>query len=532
MYMSLQADLIQVIQDLSFCRDQDSIVGVLRGAARRLTHADGITVVLRDGEYCHYVDEDAVGPLWKGRRFPLDTCISGWCMLHKQSAIIADIYADPRIPQDAYRPTFVKSLAMVPIRKENPVGAIGAYWKENRTASDEEILILESLGNSASMAFWNVQLIAMLNNASARKDEFISMLGHELRNPLAVIRTASELISRTGGANVTGHADTINRQLRHLCRVVDDLLDISRLSSGKITLKKGAVDLSTIVRQCISDRRALYADRAASVLTSGLDQELLVEGDQTRLTQIFENIIDNALKFTSADGIVSVEANAADGSVRIVVKDNGEGIEGSILAHLFETFTQADRSLARTRGGLGLGLSLVKGLVDLHGGSIEIESAGKGMGTAVTIVIPIGQLSKEKAPQESGQITAGSGVRGKVLVIEDNRDMAEGLRDMLEFAGFETTVVHNGAAGVAAANEFMPHVVVCDLGLPIMDGFAVAEALRKNDAFRNTKLIAVTGYGSEEDHNRAIENGFDKHFVKPFEAAELLAEVKTGIPPK
>ena len=528
--MSLQADLIHVIQDLSFCRDHDSIIDVLRNATRRLTGADGITVVLRDVDHCHYVDEDAIGPLWKGRRFPMSTCISGWCMLNKAAAVIPDIYEDPRIPHDAYRPTFVKSLAMVPIRKDDPIGAIGAYWKDVRMPTDEQLMVLESLGNSTSVAFSNVHHITLLNRSNARKDEFISMLGHELRNPLAVIRTANELLSRTGGPAVAKPSEIIDRQLRHLSRVVDDLLDIARISNGKIELKKQPVDLAKVLRQCISDRAGVYGEAGANVLTNGLEKEFLVEGDPTRLTQIFGNIIDNALKFTPTKGVVSVDLASRGGEAVIVVKDNGEGIEGTMLSNLFDAFTQADRSLARTKGGLGLGLAVVKGLTTLHGGSVEVQSDGKGFGASFTVKLPHAAVTAIHTADTPPKQSKNTGIRGRVLVIEDNRDMADGIRDMLEFAGFETAVVHNGAAGVAAANEFRPNVIVCDLGLPVMDGFAVAEALRANEAFKNTKLIAVTGYGSDDDRHRAIQNGFDKHFVKPFEAAELLAEVQTGIP--
>ncbi len=524
--MHQQHDLINVIQALSTCRDLDSIVAVLRGAARRLTGADGITVVLRDGDNCHYAEEDAVGPLWKGRRFPMKTCISGWCMLNAEAAVIEDIYDDPRIPHDAYRPTFVKSLAMVPIRKEEPIGAIGAYWKDNHLATEDELAVLEALGGSASTAFANVQLIAMLNDANRRKDEFISMLGHELRNPLAPIRNALQLIQRSPGKAPAEVCEMMERQIRHLVRIVDDLLDASRVANGQIVLKSETVDLGRLLRECLADRQTQFKKAGLILDTSGLDGQECVVGDPTRLTQIFANIIDNSIKFTPAGGRVAVALSCDDGYVKISIADNGEGIDGKLLSQLFETFAQADRSLARTKGGLGLGLSIVRGLTVLHGGSVEVQSKGTGQGATFTVTLP---LAAEKQAAADAARTVKTNGTGKVLVIEDNRDAAETLRALLQIAGFDAAIALDGPEGIAAAEKILPDAIVCDLGLPGMDGYAVAEALRTKAALKHAKLIAVTGYGREEDKEKTAKHGFHFHLVKPVEPDELIETIRSAI---
>lgn len=259
--MTLQAELIRVVQRLSFCRDMEGVMAVLRGCARELTGADGVTIVLRDGDLCHYVEENAIEPLWKGRRFPLETCISGWCMLHRQQTVVPDIYADSRIPHEAYRPTFVKSLAMTPIRQEDPIGAIGAYWAALHPASAEELETLQALGDSAAMAIANVQMIQTLQEANRRKDEFLTMLAHELRSPLAPIRNGLHVLRlHAHGDEDSPAARTralMDRQIQILSRIIDDLLDAARISKGQVTLRRERIDLASLVRQSVEDRREL-----------------------------------------------------------------------------------------------------------------------------------------------------------------------------------------------------------------------------------------------------------------------------------
>lgn len=525
--MSRQTDLIRVVQRLSLCRDLDAVMTTLREAARDLTSADGVTVVLRDGDLCHYAAENAIAPLWKGRRFPMSTCISGWCMLNRQQVVITDIYADARIPHDAYRPTFVKSLAMTPIRSENPLGAIGAYWATHHRATIEELQILQALGDSASVALDNIQLIQRLSDANQRKDEFLSILAHELRNPLAPMLTGLHLMNMADGdgeQHQRAH-DMMQRQVQHMAHMVDDLLDVARLTRGQITLRRERMDLARLVSQCAEDHRGLF-ERARTPLTIQVPHTpVWVNGDSTRLNQVVVNLLDNAAKFTPAGGEVHVRltSDAGTGEATLTVSDTGIGIDASVLPRLFDTFAQADASLDRSRGGLGLGLSVAKGLLDLHGGRIEAQSAGSGAGSVFTVRLPLAGEPPALRDRRAPPSRIDRAVR--VLVVEDNRDAADSLQMLLEAHGYEVFVAFTGPDGVEAARTLRPHIVLCDIGLPGLDGFQVAGILRADPATARITLIAVTGYGQDTDRQRSAAAGFDLHLVKPVDPRRLLNEL-------
>ena len=517
--MTFHSEFIRAVQQLSCCRDLESVMVVLREIARNLTGADGVTVVLRDGDLCYYAEENAMAPLWKGHRFPMKSCISGWCMLHREQVVISDIYADPRIPYEAYRPTFVKSLAMVPIRSDDPIGAIGAYWADYHQASDKELEIMQAIGDSASVAMANVQLIESLMEANRRKDRFLAMLAHELRNPLAPIRNALHILRLHPDEAVTTERaqQMMERQVRHLAQIVDDLLDVSRITQGKITLHQERLDLTRLIRQSAEDRRGLL-NTAGLRLDMQLPQmPVWVKGDSTRLAQVLGNVLDNAKKFTPNGGTVTIclTVDTQEQQAVIVVRDTGIGIEVDILPHIFETFAQADRSLDRSRGGLGLGLAVAKGLLELHNGTIEATSEGSGCGTQVTI-----RLACESELSANTEPTLTK-THIRILVVEDNRDAAESLRILLELCGYEVTVAFTGLEGVKAAETLRPDIVLCDIGLPEMDGFDVARTLRRNPETAVARLIAVTGYAAQEDRQRSLAAGFDVHLVKPVDPAVL-----------
>jgi signal transduction histidine kinase len=522
----IQSQLIRAVQQLAFCRDEAGIMRVLRDAARGLIGCDGITVVLRDGEFCHYVEEDAVAPLWKGRRFPLTSCVSGWCMLNKQRVAIPDVYADPRVPVEAYRPTFVKSLAMVPIRGEEPIGAIGAYWAQHHEPSESELGTIQALADSAAMAVLNISTTRALEEANRRKDQFLSMLAHELRNPIAPIRNALYLLRARGLEPETLHwaREVMERQTTLLTRMVDELLDASRLMHGKITLHPTRLDLAALVRQNVEDSRGVLESAGLRVQVETPDQPVWIKGDAVRLAQVLGNLLDNARKFTpGGEVVVRLEQHAASSHAVLTVRDSGMGIERDLLPSVFEAFAQADRSLDRKSGGLGLGLSVAQGLIRLHGGSIDVASEGAGQGTEVTI-----RLALEPEPHAltfRGPYDAALGRRRRVLIIEDNRDSAESLRRLLQLSGNEVLIAHSGPDGLELARTRRPELILCDIGLPGMDGFALAHALRKLPETASARLVAITGYGREEDRKRALQAGFDLHLIKPVEPETLLGQL-------
>jgi PAS domain S-box-containing protein len=362
-----------------------------------------------------------------------------------------------------------------------------------------------------------------LREADRRKDEFLAMLAHELRNPLAPIRNSVEVLRRIGPAEprLLRVGEMIDRQVAHMAHLVDDLLDVSRVSRGKVLLRTERLDLTPLVAAVLDDLRNLLE-------TSGLEleQELPPEpvwlsGDPTRLAQVVGNLLQNANKFTNPGGRVAVRLRADRGQAVLTVEDTGIGMAPDILARLFEPFSQADGSLDRSRGGLGLGLALVKGLVELHGGEVRAASPGPGQGSTFTVCLPL--LESEPATAGSDPAASKAARPLRILIIEDNRDAADSLRMLLELTGYPVEVAYTGRDGLEIARRFRPEVALCDIGLPGgMDGYDLARALRQTTETADSHLIAISGYGQEEDQRQAREAGFDRHLTKPVEPAALM----------
>jgi signal transduction histidine kinase/ActR/RegA family two-component response regulator len=403
------------------------------------------------------------------------------------------------------------------------------------TSADQENLV--AVSQVAAIAIQNAlayrqvrQAEESLKEAGRRKDEFLAMLAHELRNPLAPIRNAVEVMKLMGPPEprLQRVREMIDRQVAHMARLVDDLLDVSRITRGKILLRKEKIDLVPLVRAAVEDHRSLLENTGLTFQLQVPDQALWTEGDPTRLAQVVGNLLHNANKFTDAGGAVVVRLTVdPEGRAAVLsVKDTGIGMEPDILARLFEPFSQADRSLDRSRGGLGLGLALVKGLVDLHGGSVQASSPGAGQGSEFTIRLPLGPDAAGPEKRIPGPLYARQSV--SVLIIEDSWDSAESLRMLLEFTGHEVAVAHTGQAGLQTAHTFRPDVVLCDIGLPGgMDGYAVARALRADPELFGVVLIALSGYGQEEDQRKARQAGFDRHYTKPVDPAVLSQLLET-----
>ena len=373
-----------------------------------------------------------------------------------------------------------------------------------------------------------------LAEAHRQKDQFLAMLAHELRNPMAPLRTGVHILrqSQTPPDVRERTHDMMDRQLRHLSRLVDDLLDVSRIMRGKIELRKESIDLRQLARTVAEDRRPVLEQAGLTLLLDVPETPVWVIGDFTRMTQILNNLLDNSVKFTKGRNKVAVRV-VADLERRLAVlsvRDEGMGIEPQLLPRLFTPFLQADRSLDRSRGGLGLGLATVKGLAELHGGSVEATSEGAGQGAEFTVRLP---LSEEmQVPSETPAAQQPSANHLRVLVIEDNRDAADSLCLLLDLLGHEARVAYSGPEGVAMAKEWRPDVVLCDIGLPGMDGYEASRQLRQFPGTAKALLVAITGYGQESDIQRSKEAGIDCHFLKPIDPAKLknlLANVrKTG----
>jgi len=374
---------------------------------------------------------------------------------------------------------------------------------------------------------------AAVRESDRRKDQFLAMLGHELRNPLGVISTAVQLLKMGARSDqeLTELRQMIERQVADMTRLLDDLLDVSRIAQGRIQAKKKLCDLVAVVRDTTADRRGSLEKRGLRLEADLPDRPLWVMGDSTRLSQALANLLDNAGKFTNAGGTVTVRlVEAPEGEEALLtVSDTGVGMEPEILEHAFEPFSQADRTIDRSRGGLGLGLALVKGLVELHGGAVRVHSEGSGRGTEFTVLLPLEPATLPARPADDASRQRGRPHR--ILVVEDNRMAARSLEMFLVNQGHAVEVAHSGPAGIEAARRFRPEVVLCDIGLPQLDGYDVARALRAEDELDGVCLIAVTGYGQGVDQRNARVAGFDRHLTKPVNLDELhdiLAELEPG----
>lgn len=361
-----------------------------------------------------------------------------------------------------------------------------------------------------------------LEEANQRKNEFLMMLAHELRNPLAPITNAVELLNYHGRPELSVQArEILARQIQHLTRITDDLLDVSRIMRGKINIVKERLDLAELLRHSSRDGEPQFLHRGVRLSLALPERPLWVDADPTRISQVVENLMSNACKFTPSGGQVEMTLGTKGGYAVLRVSDTGEGIETSLMPHLFEPFAQAAQSLSRTSGGLGLGLSIIKGIVEQHNGKVFAESAGKGQGAAFTVMLP---LSRDVRISQAPKADEEKGGVHKVLLIEDNVDSAETLRLLLDCLGHEVHVAATGPEGIDKARALHPGVIICDIGLPGMDGFAVAQKLREDPATASALLIALTGYGDRSFETRAREVGFDHHLVKPVKI-EVIAEV-------
>ncbi|MBC7684094.1 MAG: response regulator [Bdellovibrionales bacterium] len=354
---------------------------------------------------------------------------------------------------------------------------------------------------------------------SHAKDEFLAMLGHELRNPLSAISSAAALIGLPGaGTDTVGRAkQIIQRQSQHLSRIVDDLLDLSRAMSGKILLARQPIEVSALVAACMDTFKS--TGRTSNYLLNIDMAPGWVDGDPTRLEQIATNLIDNALKYTPPGGTIDIAVEEDGEQVLLSVRDSGVGIAPDLLPHVFDVFVQASTTLDRSQGGLGIGLALVRRLVELHGGTVSAQSGGAGEGSAFTIRLP--RATPLAAPQVEAPARPDTG-KPSVLLIEDNDDGREMMATMLAACGYPVRHAADGLQGVDMALANAPEVALVDIGLPGIDGYEVARRLRKNDGTRHIKLIALTGYGLAEDQRRVLEAGFDMHLVKPVDINHLL----------
>lgn len=360
--------------------------------------------------------------------------------------------------------------------------------------------------------------------ADRRKDEFLAMLAHELRNPVASINGAVELLGRLRTEeDLLWAKDVVQRQVKHLARLIDDLLDVSRITRGKIGLRKELLDLSPVVSSAVEVVRPLIEERKHKLTLALAAGALQLEADPLRLEQVLVNLLINAAKYTDAGGHISLSAGCEETQIIITVRDTGIGMSPDLLARAFDLFAQGDRSIARSEGGLGIGLTLVQKLAELHGGSVTASSDGVGKGSEFTVRLPAWDGAPSQKPRAEDALPRLARPNSRVLVVDDNADTVRGLAKLLTLLGHDVKTAHDGQTAIELANAHKPEIVLLDIGLPGVNGYEVAKRLRVEASCKEALIIAVSGYGQEEDRRRSREAGFDHHLVKPLDYDVLMS---------
>ena len=536
--------LLETVTALASARTLDDVTRIVRSSARELTRADGVSFVLKEDGNCFYADEDAIGPLWKGSRFPLNTCISGWAMLNREIVVVPDIYLDARIPHEVYRPTFVKSLVMVPVREVDPIGAIGAYWAQPHEATLQEQQVLQAIANAAALALRNIELDASLHRSVERereareraeranelKDDFLATLSHELRTPLHVIQSWIWQLNRSEQPPALKKAlEVIERNVSLQSRLVEDLLDVSRAVTGRLQLNTRLVDLASA---CMSVVEVLRLSARAKNIQLDIQQETstFIWGDADRVQQILWNVLNNAIKFTPNDGRIVVKISRSNRQACVIVEDTGIGIEPEFLPFVFDRFRQADPGSTRRFGGMGLGLTIVKELIQLHGGTVKAASRGNGQGTSVTLEFPVpavldqpGTWLRRRAGIEPPQARL-DGV--SILIVDDEPEVLSTLEGILRHHGAEVLTAASADEALKLLEQHQPMVLVSDLAMPGRDGFDLVRAVRALPTpARKIPAAVLSAYLASEHASEAESAGFQLFIEKPVQPLELVGQI-------
>ena len=424
----------------------------------------------------------------------------------------------------------LKHLLFVPLLLGEACLGVLALCSSSEPYQEEDVPLALEIGRRCALFIESTRLhhsekraLNELQEADRRKDEFLAMLSHELRNPLAPILTAVEILARleTGDQDLgTKYGGVIVRQVRHMKRLLDDLLDASRVSRGEIEIQKERVDLNVLLRQAVEVSRPLIVEKRHELSLALDPQAIVLEADPVRLVQVFGNLINNAAKYTDLGGQLAIVSAVENGEAVVTVRDDGVGMTPELLPRAFDLFVQGKRSSDRTQGGLGVGLTLVRMLVELHGGSVRAFSEGPGRGSELVVKLPLAPPPERSRHSPTPSAPEGATAPLLVLVVDDNVDGAQGLGQLLRLLGHEVALAHDGPGALAAASAAPPDLVLLDIGLPGMDGCAVAAQLRAAGHTR-AALVAVTGYGRKEDRQRSRDAGFDRHLVKPIDFAQL-----------
>jgi signal transduction histidine kinase len=427
--------------------------------------------------------------------------------------------------REHYQRHRIRSVMAVPLRVSGEnIGVLGAARYARREAFvEDDRALLQDLADCAALAIRNARQYARERDASRRKDEFLAVLGHELRNPLSPIVTALEVMKLRGTGGVR-EREVIERQVLHVNRLVDDLLDVSRVTRGLVELRRERISLESALNHALETASPILEERGHRVHVTPCRDALFIDVDPTRFKQVLVNLLSNAARYSNVGSRIDVICKQQEERVSIIVKDHGIGIAADALPTIFDPFVQVQRNVEAARGGLGLGLALVKSLIELHGGSVTVQSDGVGEGSAFTITLPTANAHPTSDRQRPDATDPVAGERRRIMVVDDNSDAADSLGDFLRALGHDVLVAYDAPQALTRANESPVDIAVLDIGLPVMDGYELARRLREQSS-RPIRMIAVTGYGTDKDRQRSTAAGFDAHLVKPVAIDALLAHI-------
>jgi len=539
-YAQAMERLIGVVQALSQARDLQTVTTIVCDAARNLTGADGATFVLRDGDQCHYVDENAISPLWKGRRFSMNACISGWAMFNARSAVIEDIYSDPRIPADVYSSTFVKSLAIVPIRRAEPIGAIGIYWAARHLPTDDQVAVLQALADTTSVALENVHLykdlhrkIQTLQEQRVYIDEqrdalevLTRALAHDLKEPVRTMRSFSELIGRSGisADQSSRYLDHIQKAVTRMGMLVDTFFRYTQLDDPAAVTKVPCAMMAAA--NAVKDHLAeLIRERGAVVISDWLPE---VHANPAQMTQVLENLVSNAVRHGESPVTVRIHCDERSDDWLFSVTDNGPGIAPEDAEKIFLPF----KRLTRNQDGAGLGLSICRKIIAGHGGNIWCEST---LDCGATFFFTLPKLTESMATVDQPSIGAASDsavpALATVLLVDDREDDVEVMR-LRVFNGTNVNcnvrVALSGEQALKILREKKAEVdlILLDINMPGMDGFDVLQRVHQDPSLQQLPVVMCTGSDYEEDRRRAEALGAAGYLVKPSSFDQFEAIVK------
>ncbi|WKB52907.1 hybrid sensor histidine kinase/response regulator [Eleftheria terrae] len=525
--------LLRIGERLGSTLDVEQVMQVLSQETSQLIGTRGAVAGLYDGSALDCQCYWSLGlPLPLQRRWVTGQGLPGWLIAHRQPYLAPDTGSDPQAERDFYRQLGVTAALAVPVLDgpDELLGFVELHDKLDGSGfTDADHDLLQGVARLAAVAIRNARAFQQLHRAEEQREqadrkrnEFLATLAHELRNPLAPIRHALQIMQLAGNKPqlIETTRAVIERQVQQLVRLVEDLLDVSRVSTGRVALRREWVDLASTVHDAVETVRPLLVQRGHRLRVSLPPEPIYLDGDPVRLAQIFTNLLNNACKFTPVGGRISLTAQPEAGKVCVTIADSGRGITAEALQRVFDPFTRIDRLLDRTEGGLGVGLSLARTLAELHGGGIVAASRGPDQGAEFIVTLPLSTTQPHPgalAQREASPAPAGQ----RVLLVDDNPDTVSTLASLLAMMGHEVKTASGGLEALEAGPDFHPDVVLLDIGMPGMDGYETARRVRGTSWGREAALVAATGWGQEEDKQRALKAGFNAHMTKPIDPQAL-----------